>query len=165
MGIDVLARGSDGYEANRGAFNVLLSQDPARIVTPRDARDVADAIAYAKAEALRIGAQRTGHSAEPLGDLSDTLLLRTAAMSGVSIDADRRIARVGSGALWGDLVPQASDMGFAAAHVLDLASRSQPLSFGRIDLDALTSVHATDAERLRSRLGANLGLAETPGGN
>jgi FAD/FMN-containing dehydrogenase len=116
MGIDVLARGSDGYEANRGAFNVLLSQDPARIVTPRDARDVADAIAYAKAEGLRIGAQRTGHSAEPLGDLSDTLLLRTAAMSGVSIDADRRIARVGSGALWGDLVPQASDMGFAAAH-------------------------------------------------
>jgi FAD/FMN-containing dehydrogenase len=116
MGIDVLARGSDGYEANRGAFNVLLSQDPARIVTPRDARDVADAIAYAKAEGLRIGAQRTGHSAEPLGDLSDTLLLRTAAMSGVSIDADRRIARVGSGALWGDLVPQASEMGFAAAH-------------------------------------------------
>jgi FAD/FMN-containing dehydrogenase len=116
MGIDVLARGSDGYEANRGAFNVLLSQDPAGIVTPRDARDVAEAIAYAKAEGLRIGAQRTGHSAEPLGDLSGTLLLRTAAMSGVSIDADRRIARVGSGALWGDLVPQASEMGFAAAH-------------------------------------------------
>jgi FAD/FMN-containing dehydrogenase len=116
MGIDVLARGSDGYEANRGAFNVLLSQDPAGIVTPQGARDVAEAIAYAKAEGLRIGAQRTGHSAEPLGDLSDTLLLRTAAMSQVSIDADRRIARVGSGALWGDLVPQASDMGFAAAH-------------------------------------------------
>jgi FAD/FMN-containing dehydrogenase len=116
MGIDVLARGSDGYEANRGAFNVLLSQDPAGIVMPRDARDVAEAIAYAKAEGLRIGAQRTGHSAEPLGDLSGTLLLRTAAMSQVSIDADRRIARVGSGALWGDLVPQASDMGFAAAH-------------------------------------------------
>ena len=49
MGIDVLARGSDGYEANRGAFNVLLSQEPAGIVTPRDARDVAEAIAYAKA--------------------------------------------------------------------------------------------------------------------
>ncbi|HEY0279429.1 MAG TPA: FAD-binding oxidoreductase [Solirubrobacterales bacterium] len=116
MGIDVLGRGSDGYEANRGAFNVLLSQEPAGIVTPRDARDVAEAIAYAQAEGLRIGAQRTGHSAEPLGDLSGTLLLRTAAMSGVSIDADRRIARVGSGALWGDLVPRASEMGFAAAH-------------------------------------------------
>jgi FAD binding domain/Berberine and berberine like len=116
MGIDVLGRGTDGYEANRGAFNVLLSQEPAGIVTPRGARDVVEAVAYAKAEGLRIGAQRTGHSAEPLGDLGDTLLLRTAGMSQVSIDADRRIARVGSGALWGDLVPQASEMGFAAAH-------------------------------------------------
>jgi FAD/FMN-containing dehydrogenase len=116
MAIDVLASGSDGYEANRGAFNVLLSQSPAGIVTPRDAGEVAEAIAYAKAEGLRIGAQRTGHSAEPLGDLADTLLLRTAAMSSVSIDAERRTARVGSGALWGDLVQQASEIGLAAAH-------------------------------------------------
>jgi FAD/FMN-containing dehydrogenase len=116
MAIDVLSRGSDGYEANRGAFNVLLSQDPAGIVTPAGAADVVDAVSYAKAEGLRIGAQRTGHSAEPLGDLSGTLLLRTAAMDTVSIDAERRIARVGAGALWGDLVPQASDLGLAACH-------------------------------------------------
>ena len=70
MAIDVLARGSDGYEENRGAFNVLLSQEPAAIVTPQRARDVVDAIDYAKAEGLRVGAQRTGHAAEPLGDLS-----------------------------------------------------------------------------------------------
>ncbi len=116
MAIDVLSRGSDGYEANRGAFNVLLSQDPAGIVTPAGAADVVDAVGYAKAEGLRIGAQRTGHSAEPLGDLAGTLLVRTAAMDTVSIDADRRVARVGAGALWGDLVPQASDLGLAACH-------------------------------------------------
>ncbi len=116
MAIDVLSRGSDGYEANRGAFNVLLSQEPAGIVTPAGAADVVDAVEYAKAEGLRIGAQRTGHSAEPLGDLSGTLLVRTAAMDSVSIDAERRIARVGAGALWGDLVPQASDLDLAACH-------------------------------------------------
>ena len=75
-----------------------------------------DAIDYAKAEGLRVGAQRTGHSAEPLGDLAGTLLVRTAAMDTVSIDAERRIARVGAGALWGDLVPQASELGLAACH-------------------------------------------------
>jgi FAD/FMN-containing dehydrogenase len=116
MAIDVLSRGSDGYEANRGAFNVLLSQDPAGIVTPSGAAEVVEAVNYAKAEGLRIGAQRTGHAAEPLGDLSDTLLVRTAAMNSVSIDAGRRVARVGSGALWGDLVPQASGLGLAACH-------------------------------------------------
>jgi FAD/FMN-containing dehydrogenase len=116
MAIDVLSRGSDAYETNRGAFNVLLSQDPAGIVTPAGAADVVEAVEYAKAEGLRIGAQRTGHSAEPLGDLAGTLLVRTAAMDTVSIDAERRVARVGAGALWGDLVPQASDMGLAACH-------------------------------------------------
>jgi FAD/FMN-containing dehydrogenase len=116
MAIDVLSRGSDGYEANRGAFNVLLSQDPAGIVTPAGAAEVVDAVEYAKAEGLRIGAQRTGHSAEPLGDLADTLLVRTAAMNTVSIDPRQEIARVGAGALWGDLVPQASLGGLAACH-------------------------------------------------
>jgi FAD dependent oxidoreductase len=45
-----------------------------------------------------------------------------------------------------------SAMGFAAAHVLDLASGS-------------TSVHSIDAGLLRSRLGANLGITETTGGS
>jgi FAD/FMN-containing dehydrogenase len=116
MAIDVLSRGSDGYEGNRGAFNVLLSQDPAGIVTPAGAAEVVDAVSYAQAEGLRVSAQRTGHGAEPLGDLSGTLLVRTAAMDTVSIDAERRVARVGAGALWGDLVPQASDLGLAACH-------------------------------------------------
>jgi FAD/FMN-containing dehydrogenase len=116
MGIDVLKRGSDTYEANRDVFNLLLSQDPAAIVTPGGAAEVVEAVAYAQAEGLRIGAQRTGHSAEPLGDLGRTLLVRTAAMDSVSIDAGRRVARVGAGALWGDLVPQASEIGLVACH-------------------------------------------------
>ena len=116
MGIDVLKPKSGGYDQNRGAFNVLLSQEPAAIVTPHSSGEVIDAIEYAKAEGLRIGAQRTGHAAEPLGNLGDTVLVRTAALNTVSIDAERRIARVGSGALWGDLVPKASELGLAACH-------------------------------------------------
>ena len=58
-----------------------------------------------------------------------------------------------------------SAMGFAAAHVLDLAAQSKPKSFGIIDLDSLASVHSTDVERLQVRLGMNLGLGETSGGN
>src|ERR1700759_1308453 len=116
MAFEVLAPGSDGYEENRGAFNLLLSQQPAAIATPQTTGDVVDAIDYAQAEGLRGGAQRTGHSAEPLGNLAHTLPIRPAALSRVSIDAERRIARVGSGALWGDLVPQASELGLAACH-------------------------------------------------
>jgi len=58
-----------------------------------------------------------------------------------------------------------SAMGFAAAHVLNLAAQSKPNSFGMIDFDSLTSVHSIDVGLLRSRLGANLGIAETSGGH
>ncbi|HTR76344.1 MAG TPA: FAD-binding oxidoreductase [Solirubrobacterales bacterium] len=116
MAIDLLRPGSDGYTEHRGAFNVLLEQAPAAIVTPQSGADVVAAVEYAKAEGLRIGAQRTGHTAESLGDLADTLLVRTVALDTVSIDAERRISRVGAGALWDDVVPQASEIGLAACH-------------------------------------------------
>jgi FAD/FMN-containing dehydrogenase len=116
MGIDVLQPGSEAYTGNSGAFNLLLSQQPAGVVTPSGAADVVEAIERAKAEGLRVAAQCTAHSAEPLGDLAGSLLIRTGAMKTVSIDAERRTARVGAGALWGDLVPRASDLGLAACH-------------------------------------------------
>ncbi len=116
MGIDVLKPETDAYAKDSGGFNVLLTQRPAAVVAPRSAAEVAETVAYAKAEGLRVGAQRTGHSAEPLGDLSGTLLLRTAGLGGVEIDAGKRSARVGAGALWGDLVPRASEQGLAACH-------------------------------------------------
>jgi hypothetical protein len=57
-----------------------------------------------------------------------------------------------------------SAMGYAAAHVLDLAAKQRTQTFGGTDLDSLTSVHATDIELLRSRLAANLGALDSPGG-
>jgi FAD/FMN-containing dehydrogenase len=165
MAIDVLKSGVEGYDANRGAFNVLLSQEPAGIVTPRSAADVADAVAYAKAEGLRIGAQRTGHSAEPLGDLSDTLLVRTAAMDSVSIDAARRIARVGAGALWGDLVPVASEQGLAACHgssptvgIVGYSLGGGVGWYGRkhgLQCNRVTAVELVDAEGAERRVDAD----------
>jgi FAD/FMN-containing dehydrogenase len=116
MAIDVLQPGSDAYAEGSAAFNVLLKQAPAGVVTPADAAACVAAVEYAKAEGLRIAAQCTAHSAEPLGDLAGSLLVRTGAMNSVEIDAERRIARVGAGALWGDLVPQASELGLAALH-------------------------------------------------
>ena len=53
-------------------------------------------------------------SAPPLGDLSDTLLIKTHEMRGVEIDARNRIARVEAGAQWGDVVGPAGEHGLAA---------------------------------------------------
>jgi len=78
--------------------------------------DVSDVVRSAAADGKRVAAQRTGHLANPLGSLADTVLLRTAGLAGVQLDVDAGNARVGAGALWQDLVLRASDADFAALH-------------------------------------------------
>jgi FAD/FMN-containing dehydrogenase len=104
------------WDAERGAFNVLLDQQPAGIAMPAGADDVIDVVRSAAADGKRVSAQRTGHSAAPLGSLADTVLVRTAGLDGIEIDAGARRARVGAGVLWGELVPPASELGLAALH-------------------------------------------------
>lgn len=104
------------WNLERGAFNLLVDQQPAGIAVPRNADEVSDVVRSAAADGKRLAAQCTGHNAIPLGALADTVLLRTAGLGGVQIDADAGTARVGAGALWGDLVSQASEQGLAALH-------------------------------------------------
>jgi FAD/FMN-containing dehydrogenase len=56
---------------------------------------VSDVVRSAAADGKRVAAQRTGHNAVPLGSLASTVLLRTAGLGGVQIDADAGSARVG----------------------------------------------------------------------
>jgi FAD/FMN-containing dehydrogenase len=104
------------WNVERGAFNVLVDQQPAGIALPRSADDVSAVVRSAAADGKRVAAQRTGHNAEPLGSLANTVLLRTDGLGGVQIDADARTVRVGAGALWGDLMPRASELGLATLH-------------------------------------------------
>jgi FAD/FMN-containing dehydrogenase len=104
------------WDLQRGTYNILTDQQPAGIAVPRSADEVSDAVRSAAADGKRVAAQRTGHNAAPLGSLSDTVLLRTAGLGGVQIDADASNARVGAGALWGDVVPSASKLGLGALH-------------------------------------------------
>jgi hypothetical protein len=104
------------WNLERGAFNILIDQQPFGIALPRSVDDVSDVVRAAAADGKRVAAQCTGHLAAPLGSLVDTVLLRTAGLSGVEINAGARTARVGAGALWGDVVPQASELGLGALH-------------------------------------------------
>lgn len=104
------------WDVERRAFNILIDQQPAGIAVPQNADQVCDVVRSAAAEGKRVAAQRTGHNAAPLGSLANTVLLRTAGLGGVEIDAEAGTARVGAGALWADVVPRASDLGLATLH-------------------------------------------------
>ncbi len=114
--LPLLAPGDDGFDAARLAYNLSVDQRPTAVAVPRDDREAAAVIRFARESGLRVAPQRTGHNAAPLGDLTDTVLLKTDAMTGVEIDAERRMARAQAGAKWENLVPLASEMGLAALH-------------------------------------------------
>jgi FAD/FMN-containing dehydrogenase len=76
--------------------------------------DVAAVIRFARERGLRVAPQGTGHNAPPLGDLSDTILLKTERMRGVRVDPAARRVRVEAGMLWIEVVEEAAAMGLAA---------------------------------------------------
>ena len=112
----VIEPGGPGWEAATQAFNLSFVQEPTLVAVPEDERDVVAIVEYARDNGLQVAPQRTGHNAEPLGAMEDTILLKTDKLRGVEIDVERRIARVRAGSKWEEVVPRASELGLAALH-------------------------------------------------
>jgi FAD/FMN-containing dehydrogenase len=111
---EVVLPGDGGWDAARQAWNLSVDQRPVAVVFPEAAEDVAAVVEVAGEHGLRVAAQGTGHSAGPMGPLDETILVKTSRMGGVEIDAQANRARVGAGALWGEVVPAAAEHGLAA---------------------------------------------------
>lgn len=108
--------GDLGYDAARMPWNVAVDQRPAAVTYPASAEEVAEVVRAARAADLRVAAQGTGHNANPLGPLDDVVLVRTSAMTSVTVDPEARTARVGAGVLWLDVVEALAPYGLMALH-------------------------------------------------
>jgi FAD/FMN-containing dehydrogenase len=113
---DILAfPGDAGYDDARRAWNLAVDQRPAAVALPETVDDVVAAVDYARTVGLRIAVQGTGHGARH--DLLDgTLLINTARLTGVEIDAGARVATVAAGTIWIDVVDAAIEHGLTALH-------------------------------------------------
>ena len=112
----LILRDEAGYEAARTGFNTAADLRPVAVAYPRDAHDVVAVIEHARAHGMRVAPQATGHNQEPHGSLDGTILLSTADMTGVSIDAAARSVRVGAATKWEKVTPQLSELGLGALH-------------------------------------------------
>jgi FAD/FMN-containing dehydrogenase len=107
----VLLPGDPGYDHHRKPLNPALDPYPAVVVQASGPADIRNAVLAARRHALPFAVQATGHGTHVAHD--DALLVRTGAMSGVLVDPDRRIARVGPGARWRDVLRAAAPFGLA----------------------------------------------------
>ena len=107
--------GDTGYDEARRAWNLAVDQRPAAVALPATVDDVVAAVDHARTVGLRVAVQGTGHGARH--DLLDgTLLINTARMTGVEIDASARVATVAAGTIWIDVVDAAVEHGLTALH-------------------------------------------------
>lgn len=106
--------GTPNWDTVRAAWQLAVDQRPAAVALVRSARDVVTVVDTARELGLRVTGQSTGHNAAPLGDLSDTILVKTSAMRTVVVDPVARIARVEAGAWWRDVTEAAAEHGLVA---------------------------------------------------
>ena len=107
--------GDPGYDDARRAWNLAVDQRPAAVALPETVDDVVAAVDYARTVGLRVAVQGTGHGARH-DFLDGTLLINTARMTGVEIDASARTATVAAGTIWIDVVDAAIEHGLTALH-------------------------------------------------
>jgi FAD/FMN-containing dehydrogenase len=110
----VVEPGDTDWDVTRAAWGLTTDQQPDALVWAASERDVVATVRAARASGRRVALQGTGPDARTPGALRRTVVLRTGGLRTVEIDAERRVARVGAGALWGDVADAAGEIGLTA---------------------------------------------------
>ena len=105
--------GEPDWDAARQAWQLAVDQHPDAVVIAASPSDVVATVNAARAAGLRVAAQGTGHGAGTLGPLEGTVLLRTSGLTGITVDAEARTAKVEAGVVWGDLTAAVAPHGLA----------------------------------------------------
>jgi hypothetical protein len=108
-----------GWDQARASWNLSIDQQPAAVVHAAGVPDVQATVRAARAAGLRVAPQATGHGSETLTSLDGAILLKTSALTDVSIDPAAFSARLGAGVLAADAADAAAPHGLAP--VLGLA--------------------------------------------
>src|SRR5215212_8906418 len=103
--------GDARYDEQRATWSGSLAATPAIVAEALTPADVRQAVALAREHDLALAVQSTGHGTHVHSD--GGLLLKTSRMAEVLVDPDRRVARIGAGATWGDVVAAAEPFGLA----------------------------------------------------
>jgi FAD/FMN-containing dehydrogenase len=112
LAVEALRRGDDGYDAAARAF--FKTGEPAVVVRPRSADEVAAVIDHAARHELTVSVRSGGHS--PVGHSTNTggMVIDLVHLDDVDVlDADRRLVRVGGGATWGRVAAALDPRGWA----------------------------------------------------
>jgi FAD/FMN-containing dehydrogenase len=111
----VLRAGDEGFAAARAAavWNGDITVQPAVIVQPGSAPEVAAVLAFVRQQGLDLTVRGGGHSFAGHAVCEGGLMLDLSRMNGTAVDPATRRARCGGGATWAQLDAATAEHGFA----------------------------------------------------
>jgi FAD/FMN-containing dehydrogenase len=92
-----------GPAVARAVFNAMHRGQPDEVAVCATTEDVVEAVKHAHENDLRVAVRGGGHSVAGLSAIEGGLLIDLAGMNGVEVDAERKLATVGGGALLREL--------------------------------------------------------------
>ncbi|MFF3911438.1 FAD-binding oxidoreductase [Streptomyces sp. NPDC001848] len=107
----VLRPSDPGFDARCAGFQTAHRHRPSVLVRPAVTEDVVVAVAHAAEHELSVAVQATGHGLS--ATLDGGVLLDTGGLTGVTVDAAARTARVAAGTRFAEVVEAASRYGLA----------------------------------------------------
>ncbi len=112
---EVILPGDESYDAACLIWNAAGARRPALIVRPAGEFDVVTAVKFARAHDLPLAVRSGGHSMAGQSTVDDGLVIDLSSMKAMSIDPDRRVARVQPGLTWAEYAAQAQVYGLSTS--------------------------------------------------
>jgi len=94
---EVVLEGDAGYDAARKVWNGAIDKRPAMIAYCADARDVVEAVAFARARVVPVAVRSGGHNVAGLSVCDGGMVIDLSRMKRIDVDPVRRIARAEAG--------------------------------------------------------------------
>jgi FAD/FMN-containing dehydrogenase len=95
--------GDPSYDDTCTLFNTMIERRPRYVAACVTVDDVVAALAFARSHALPIAVRAGGHSVAGLSLCDGGLVLDLRGMADIEVDPERRVARIGGGAIWADV--------------------------------------------------------------